>query len=221
MTVLLLVLGLTSGAGLAGDAPSHRIHFLWGFGAHTSVNGKETLIPINRDTVLHTGDRFKMFIDLKEKCYIYVLYKDPNGNLNLLFPDSLSQYNSSNLFSTPYTIPRGHSWFRFDDQTGLETFHLLASKKRLTTLESLLSEYQRTANPGKTALGQKIDKEIRLLKKKRLNLKSKPVKPVQIAGRTRGVNKGEDLDMQGLSSTAVEISAENFFAKTYTIDHRN
>jgi len=89
---------------------------------------------------------------------------------------------------------------------GRETFYLLASAQRLTDLEKLLETYAATQPAEQTQAATNVLTEIRnMIRQYRSSVQ--PGRPVPIAGNMRRGVEG------------VEISAPNFYSKTFTIEH--
>src|SRR5262249_30754436 len=105
-----------------------------------------------------------------------------------------------------YEIPPNNGWFRINEQTGLETFCLVAAAQRLTDLEQLLATYAAAHPADQPQAATHILTELRnLLKQHRASIK--PGRPVPIAGNLR-----EEID-------GIEISAPQFYIETFTIEH--
>jgi hypothetical protein len=176
-----------------------KICFQWAFGAVVGTGNDQKLESVTRDTPLKTGDQFKMFVVLKKKCFVYVISKNSQGEV----------------------IPAGEDkWLRLDGNVGLESFYLLATVKRLTQLEELLDRYESADAPKTPELAERIVTEIRRIRKKHRRSFVAAERPVQIGGSVKKfVPHGKAL-LFDLSTIAVEVSAVDFFGKTFTIDHR-
>jgi hypothetical protein len=117
-------------------------------------------------------------------------------------------------------IPAGDHWFELDEHTGEERFYLLATIKRLTDLEALINDYESADNAKKPTLAEQILAEIRKLRKQHLKFKTYAERPVNIIGNMRGTEKAETVKSHDIAKYAVEISADTFFSRTFTIDHK-
>jgi hypothetical protein len=195
-----------------------NVAFRWGFGA---VIGKDKkFVPITRDTVLASGDEIKMVVELKRECYVYVVHHSPNGEVSLLFPENVRQFAGDYKVGKNYYIPKGRGWFELDKNTGRETFYLLASAQRLVELEALVGEYSAASKESKPEAAKKILAEIRDVKRKFRTFTTLAERPVTIGGNIRGVDETEGTKRPDVASIATEISASNFYSKTFTIDHK-
>jgi hypothetical protein len=196
------------------------VRFKWAFGALKEGEGAPQLVAINRDAALKAGDELKMLVELKEKCYAYVIYQGPQGEIRLLFPYELSDLEKGYQESKVYYVPKGGGWFELDSQVGQETFHLLASAERLITLEKLLKDYESAGSENKPFVAQDLLEEIQQLRRTNRNLKAPAERPAQIVGRIRGSGEPGPTNRPDIEPLAVEISAESFYSRTFTIDHK-
>jgi hypothetical protein len=137
-----------------------------------------------------------------------------------LFPYELAQFAKDYETSKRYYIPKGDMWFELDRNAGLETFYLLASEKRFTALETLLSEYQSAGAGKKQALARKIIAEIRSIKRRHRKSERAAERPVPIGGNLRGIDKDKKQSSPDIEPIAAEVSATRFYGRTFTIDHR-
>ena len=197
-----------------------NVSFRWAFGAVVGPEDDRKLIAITRDSQLKTGDKFKMFVELKKKCFVYLIFQDSLGEIQLLFPKNFRQFNDDYQLSKKYYIPAGDLWFALDEKIGHETFHLLASSQRLAILENLIADYESSASINKSEIAKKIVAEIQEIKRKHKKLQATAERPVQIAGSLRGTVKTLNQPFPDLDIVATEISTPNFYGRTFTIDHK-
>ena len=164
-SLLLLLTAVSSGRmiALAGPpAEKKDICINWAFGALIGPENNRKLIRITKDTTLKTGNQFKMMVELKSRCFVYLIYSGSNGETQMLFPGDISQLNKSYTLAEKYYIPQGDLWFALDEQTGLERFYLLVSKNRLSELEDLLKKYESLGSDKKPDMARQI---VNLIKK--------------------------------------------------------
>jgi len=216
MSLWLLLLGgavmvtpLGRAKALAQD--DNNVSFRWAFGALAGPENPPRLVSITQDTTLKTGDQLKMLVELQKACFVYVIHHGPNGEVHWLFPYSQQQIDTDYQTGKRYDIPRGERWFKLDDQVGRETFYLLASTERLPELETLLNTYTKAAPTEQAQLAANILTEMREVKKRYKQFATLAERPVPIAGNMRGPD---------ITDLAVEITANNFYSKTFTIEHR-
>ena len=209
--LFLLVCSVSARAEGASDSKGSGIGFRWAFAAITGADDNRHFLSVQRDTVLYSGDQFKIMIQLQDSCYVYVLHRGPNDAVQLMYPPELPLKLGEQLHLRNFIPAEG--WYKFDDQTGKERFYLLASAAPLTELEKMISQHSKADSTAQPSLAGGIVKEIRRLRKERTELSSVAERSVTIAGNLRG-------DSDRIVESAVEISAPAFYAKTITIDHR-
>ena len=207
VVVLILMLPGLPGTASAQASDEDKVSFVWAFEALVAEGKVTKQVPIKEDMQLKTGDQLKMFVELRKPCFVYVIHHGARGEIQRLFPYDIQQFTTDYQTSKIYEIPPNDGWFRINEQTGLETFYLVASAQRLTDLEQLLATYA-AAQPAEQPLAAtNILAELRnLLKQHRASVK--PGRPVPIAGNMRKGIEG------------VEITAPQFYIETFTIEHR-
>ena len=206
----------------AEDANSQKeanVKFEWAFGALKKANGSK-FEAVTKDTDLKTGDQIKFFIKVNENCFIYLIYRSSQGELSVLFPHRFKLQTAEYTVAGNHYIPKGDQWFELDEHTGEERFYLLASDERLMDLETRINDYESADTAKKPPLAKKIFSEIRNLRKQHLKFKTYAERPVNIIGNLRGTEKAETAGPQDIAKFAVEISADTFYSRTFTIDHK-
>jgi hypothetical protein len=210
--------------GIASISAAHdndkNVCFCWAFGGIVKGTQGLEFISIARDATLKTGDRLKLLIELEKKCFVYVIYRSAQGEVALLFPYELRQFADDYITGKKYYIPQGDRWFELDENKGEETFYLLASAQRLTELEMLLEQYMSAEQSKRPTLGTQILARIRMIKRQHHGLTTAAERPVPIGGCVRGLGKDDKGSFSDIAAVAVGISADNFFSRTFTIDHR-
>ena len=213
VVVLWAVLGLSllypglpdTGRALAQEADN--VNFSWGFVALvTEGNVTKPPVPVEEDMTLKTGDQLKMFVKLGKPCFVYVIHHGAQGEVQLLFPYNTQQFTADYQLAKWYKILPEDGWFRLNEQAGRETFYLVASAQRLLDLEKLLDAYAAAKPVEQPQVATTIVLELRNLIKQHRSAVP-PGRPVPIAGNMR-------TDIEGL-----EITAPNFYSKTFTIEH--
>lgn len=217
--LIILVSIILSSSIPATQAEKYQLKILWAFGALVGEQDQQQLIPIGRKTVLHSGDRMKILFEPQTESFVYILYYSSQEELLMLFPSEPSA--APTLPGRKYSIPVGNQWFKLDDVTGIEKFYLIASVRRLEKLESLYqSHLAKTRAENVQASIRAIFAEIKDLKRKHRTLTAAAERPVRLGGNFRGVQEDEQAAQPDLSQIAVEISAADFFSRTFTIDHQ-
>jgi hypothetical protein len=196
-----------------------NVKFQWAFGALKKANGSK-FETISKDTDLKTGDQIKFFLKVNKNCFVYLIYRSSQGELSVLFPHRFKLLSAEYTVSGNHYIPKGDDWFELDEHTGEERFYLLASVERLHALETLINDYENADAAKKPPLAKKILSEIRKLRKQHLKFKTYAERPVNIIGNLRGTEKAETVKTHDIAKYAIEISADTFFSRTFTIDHK-
>ena len=195
-----------------------NIGFDWAFGA--LVGKGKTMVAITHDTTLMSGEEIKMLVKLRKECFVYLIHQDSKGEIELLFPSKIQQFQTDYTVDKNYFIPKGRGWSAFDKNTGKEVFFLIASTERLLDLEVKLGNYFSADMSKKQALADDIVSEIRNVRKHYTTFSTIAEKPVSIGGNIRGTEKVEGARRPDVSTLATQISAKNFYSKTITIDHQ-
>jgi hypothetical protein len=195
-----------------------NIGFEWAFGA--LLGKSKTMVSITHDTTLNSGEEIKMMVKLTRDCFVYVVHQDSKGEVELLFPYKIQQFQSDYVADKNYYVPKGRGWSPFDKNTGKEIFFLIASTERLLDLEVKLGNYFSADNSKKQSMASDIVIEIRNVRKHFSTFSTLAEKPVTIGGNIRGTEKVEGARRPDVAMIATHISANNFYSKTITIDHQ-
>jgi hypothetical protein len=195
-----------------------NIGFDWAFGA--LIGKSKTMVPITHDTTLKSGEEIKMMVKLRKDCFVYLVHQDSKGEIELLFPYKIQQFQTDYAVDKNYYIPKGRSWNAFDKNTGKEIFFLIASTERLLDLEVKLGNYFSADTSKKQSMAGDIVSEIRNVRKHYTTFSTIAEKPVTIGGNIRGTEKVEAARRPDVTTLATQISAKNFYSKTITIDHQ-
>jgi hypothetical protein len=198
----------------AGD-----VCFSWALGAIVESKRNTEFLQIRRDTTLNSGDQLKMLLKLRKKCFVYVFYHGPQGELHMLFPYDLSQFLYDYEILKNYYIPKGDFVLELDEIAGQEKIYLIASNRRMNELEDLYTSYSYAGYHQKQELIKKIIHKIRKLRKRHKKFTTEAERPVASIGSIRGHIIREE-DFTDLEKIAIEFTAKKFFAKTFTIDHK-
>ncbi len=208
------------GAVFPAQQDEPGVVFKWAFGVLTGEGADRRFEPITKDTVLNTGDQFKMMVELKRKCYVYVLHQDAREGLKLLFPYSMEQLAVDYQLDRKYYIPHGDAWYKLDQNAGTETFFLLASADRLNELEALYAKYEGAGPGDKPQALQLVLDEIRKIKRQHREFAAPAERPIPIGGAVRGIEKLPESGLPDVAQIADDMMSSGFIARTYTIEHR-
>jgi hypothetical protein len=107
-----------------------------------------------------------------------------------------------------------------DGNAGIETFYLIASFNRLPNIEALFTKHERAEEADREKLAREILEVIRNLKKKYRSIIASAERPMSIGGSIRGITKHKETGSLNIDLIANQISTNNFYSRTFTIDHR-
>lgn len=207
--VAIAVVALAAGLGSSlaeTEAAAENVELRWALGAW-ETNGEKPS-AVTRDRQLDTGTKLKFLVEPLSPGSVYLILLDSADEIHVLYRESTAEVPGRTY------VPPGKQRFELDNHAGRETFFLVASVEPLEELDQLLARYAEAERGGKGELGDAIVAEIRRLHKAHRKF-SRPVEtPVMIGGQMRSGSTGSAID-----ELAVEISAEQFYGKTITIDH--
>jgi len=112
--------------------------------------------PLTDNTILHSGDYYKIIFTPSETTYVYIFQQGSSGNIFRLFPmknfGSVTVNNTNPTQpGTEYHVPAKDKSFFLDNQTGTERIYFITSRQRDDKLED---QYQQVlfARHGKDAV---------------------------------------------------------------------
>ncbi|MFC1877774.1 DUF4384 domain-containing protein [Thermodesulfobacteriota bacterium] len=222
LVVALLLCFLLSGRmeATGEQKEKNEVCFRWAFGAMVGQKGDRRLVAITRDTVLKTGDRLKLLLQLENRCFVYLFYRTAEDDMYLLFPYTLQQFEEDYQTGKKYYIPKGTNWFELDENVGLERFYLLASVEKLMALETLYKKYHSVNAANKQEIAKKLIAEIHKIRKQHHKFTVDAERPIVIGGNVRSMVKDEKVAFPDIDPIASEVSTPNFYSKTFTIEHK-
>ncbi|MEE9225028.1 MAG: DUF4384 domain-containing protein [Bacteroidota bacterium] len=213
--------GSDPGVLIAQDEPTD-VRFKWAFVGVLDPSGRKKVVSIGRDTVLASGDQFKLYVQPVTNCYVYMIWYDSKKDLHMMFPYDFEQFSTDWVEGKNYYIPKGREWYELDENKGREVLYLLAAKDRLKELEKLLEQYATAPADEKEVAKARVLNEVRNVRKRFRKHTTFAEKPVIIAGNVRGTG-GVGISaptMVKLTQFAVQVEANTFFSKTIIIQHK-
>jgi hypothetical protein len=195
------------------------LSFNWAF-IHQSTDGRTQAVDFSRRVRFGGRDLFKIFFQPLENAYIYLYLLDAQGELSLIFPEDLDDFDHRYRLGEKYMIPEGEAWFSLDENRGIERFYLLVSPQRFFLLESLTRSYlkiyndQRSLRDEINSAKQKVLDQIVALRQENSRFTVVAEKPISIAGGVRG--RAEEIEQ-----LATQVTAQGFFSKTLRLEHRH
>ena len=197
-----------------------KVEFLWSFVAIRNRSQQFLLEAITKDTVLMNGDYFKFYIKSQNSAFIYLIYYSSAGELTLLYPYTSNEQSIGSTASVDCYIPEKNKWFELTGEKGEEIFFLLASVHKLHKLEVSIDKYKNAGQTKKKEISEEVVSEIRNLRKFHFNPKIKAERPVNMIGDTRDIVDLNSAKLYDVADFAIEISADSFYGKTFTIHHK-
>jgi len=200
---------------IADEPEKKRISFRWAF---LCINKDNIINPVDYDSSIQyvkQGDRIKIYINPLENVFIYLLHKDADGNLHLLFPVNLQFFSRVYVSGKDYYVPQGDEFISPGVNSGEETFYFIAAESRLIKLESLIKKYfsnGQANNTKKREIRQAIITHIKRLIQEHSSFASPKSEIVTFAGRFRGID-------ERLEFPVLKIDADKFYALTVRISN--
>ncbi len=170
--------------------------------------------------VLSSGDKLKMMIRLRQKCFVYLIHRDSRGDFAMLFPYSLKQFDTDYQTARNYYAPKGEAWFQLDSRTGNETFYLLASDQRLLDIEYTYEKYVSSEESKKQNLAGQILSELNSITATHLASSEEAENLADQGSVVRGFERATGADPTDVAALAREISFDNIYSETFVVDHR-
>jgi hypothetical protein len=170
---------------------------------------------------LASGDKLKMMIQLRKKCFVYLVHRDSQGNYAMLFPYTLKQFDTDYQIARNYYAPKGDAWFQLDGRTGSETFYLIASDQRLLDIEYTYGKYASSEGSGKHDLAIQIGSQLDKIAETHLASSGATENLSGTGGPAlRGFERAAGQDPTDIAGLAREISFEGIYSEIFVINHR-
>ena len=208
---------------LAAPGPkreSNGPRMLWAFGAIRASSNQAKVEPVGTQMVLSSGDKLKMMIQLRRKCFVYLIHRDSQGDFTMLFPYSLKQFDTDYQTARNYYAPKGEAWFQLDSRTGNETFYLIASDQRLLDIEYTYEKYASSEESKKQNLAGQMLSELNMITETHLASSEGVEKLADKESVLRGFERATGADPTDIVALAREISFDNIYSETFVVDHR-
>lgn len=218
---VLLVFLLSGSITWIAESSSKKppITFLWSSAAITGAPDDRKLIELTSDSILYSGDKFKMMFEATERCYVYIVFKGSDDKILMLHPEKFKSNSHPPKENKTVFIPSEHGWFTLDTKPGTETLYVIVSFDPLSNLEALLEQYYAASLARRDEIGQSIVKLIHETESFSQPLVAKAEKPIQIGGTMRGLTDSSFPEAD-ITRFTKEIAIEELFIRTYSIEHR-
>lgn len=192
--------------------------FRWALGALHGTAPK--VEPLRGTSVLKSGDKLKVMVELRRKCFVYLIHQNSQGELAMLFPYDLNQLDTDYQVGRRYYAPKGEAWFQLDNRTGRETFYLMASDQRLLDVEYLYNKYVAAEPAKRPDLALQLVAEMNGLKEQ---YRASPESPEVLAldkAAERGFERATGADPTDIAPLATDIWFDNIYSEIFVIEHR-
>ena len=199
---------------------SNGPRLLWAFGAIRASSNPPKVEPVRTKMVLSSGDKLKMMIQLRRKCFVYLIHRDSQGDFTMLFPYSLKQFDTDYQTARNYYAPKGEAWFQLDNRTGTETFYLIASDQRLLDIEYTYEKYVSSEDSKKQDLAGQMLSELNSITETHMASSGGAENLADKESVVRGFERATGADPTDIVALAREISFDNIYSETFVVDHR-
>lgn len=197
--------------GLAAPATAQQLTFHYGFiGQHDD----HRLYVIEDGSDLASGSQLKLNFKYPTGSWFYVCYLSSTDEHALLYASNTGlNVDEQAIFDTL-------GWLALDENSGTETFTLIASEKRLEKLETLFNNYSKASDKSRKRFAKRIARAFGDLHKQldqsgTLTMAQRLDTPI-IGGVTfRGVT-GEEISQHSLSH---KTSGDQIAKAVFVIQH--
>jgi hypothetical protein len=218
--LFLLILSSFLSTAHSAEKEKTDLKFRWAFGAIRGPAGAPKVEPVSANSVFKSGDKLKMMIELQKRCFVYLIHYNEQGDVSMIFPYSLKQFDTDYQTARKYFVPKGEAWFQLDDKTGSETFYLIASEQRLLDIEFLYNNYA-SAEPSKRQdLAGQMLVEINGIRAQYLASPGQAEVLAKNNNPKRGFERATGADPTDIAGLAHEIAFNNIYSETFVIEHR-
>lgn len=191
--------------------------FRWAFGAIRASSS--SVEPLSGTVGLKSGDKVRAMIELRGKCFVYLIHHSSQGEITMLFPYDLKQFDTDYREGRTYFVPKGEAWFQLDNRTGRETFYLVASDQRLLDIEYLYNRYVSAEPERRPELAAGMLSEIDGLRVSYLASEHPEIRDGN-SGINRGFERATGADPTDVSALASDVWFDNVFSNVIVIEHR-
>ena len=130
------------------------------------VDGEDKLQPLTNDSVVNSGDHYKVQFRSAENAYVYIFQIDSSAQIYQLFPlqQGLGEATAANdnpvKADQTYFIPDKDKAFQLDDQVGSEHIHVLAFREQNKDLEQLVKQLESAREQQNSRLIEELQNSI-------------------------------------------------------------
>ena len=129
-------------------APLPRFTLHWTAVGERMLNGQRAGFPFADGSAVAAGDRLRVAFSPGSDGYAYVVARDRQNGISLLYPGVTLRGSSRVRAGTVYEAPGDGRWFTVDPRAGLAAVYILAGHEPLENLEELLEEAEGGGSPA-------------------------------------------------------------------------
>ncbi len=213
LSILILILFFT--LNLFSKEYESNIQFLWGI-LHRDERGIIKFLDLNDDIKLKKNDYFKFYLHPNKNTYLYLLYFSAEGDLTILFPETIISDKNQWGFNSEVYIPESDEWLIFSLQNPKEAdiVYLLASNKQIKELDLLIKKYlnyqNKNISDNPLDIKNQIIQTIKLKIKENSEFLTYSIKPISTAGGTRS---------KTIKGYYEQVNAKDFYARVFKVKY--
>jgi hypothetical protein len=128
--------------------PLPRFTLYWSAVGQRMQNGQWTAFPIADGSAVAGGDQIRLAFGVGSDGYAYVVIRDAQGGVSVLYPGATVRGASRVRAGSVYQVPEDGPWFTVDPQSGLAAIYVFAGHEPLENLEELLEEPESGVKPA-------------------------------------------------------------------------
>ena len=124
--------------------------------AERGISHEPSMVTIEEGDVLRSHDGFQIRFKTSLDAYAYVVLYSSRGEVQLLFPNPEIDMSNKVKGGRSYTLPSKDLWFFLDENIGMETVFVLASKRPIDDLNVVVESLKnKDVNEAKRMLAKK------------------------------------------------------------------
>jgi hypothetical protein len=132
----------------AAPPPLARFTLYWTAVGQRMQDGQWTAFPVTDGSAVGSVVRLRLMFSTGSDGYAYVLTRDAQGGVSVLYPGATVRGASRVQTGSVYQVPGNGGWFTVDPQAGIAAIYLFAGHDPLENLEELLEEPESGVAPA-------------------------------------------------------------------------
>ncbi len=189
------------------------IRFNWALLVDTDTG----LAALNFDSppLVTDNNTLQLYLHPDKSTFIYIFLLDSSNYFTPIFP-TMGNYYDRYPPGGPIHIPTGEDRFTTLPPAGQEKFYLIASAKRLKSVEKLLKESLNY--PDDVNLQAKLFEEVRYLRRKHSKMTQYTEKGMPVSGTMRSLNQTRGTAKES-TFVATHVEASGFYSRILRLNH--